>query len=114
MMLIRTVWLAMALSMMAVPALAQQRPLVTEDPETVGADRVLLEGGMEFDRSQGYPAYGLTGDVTHGPSFGVSAGIGPNAEVQVDWGLLQRLHVTNQRIAPLSATLDFDGDSASS
>ena len=37
-MLIRTVWLAMALSMMAVPALAQQRPLVTEDPETVGAD----------------------------------------------------------------------------
>ena len=51
-MLIRFVWLAMALSMTAVPALAQQRPLVTEDPETVGADRVLLEGGMEFDKSQ--------------------------------------------------------------
>jgi hypothetical protein len=99
---------------MAAPALAQQRPLVTEDPETVGANRVLLEGGMEFDRSQASPAYGLTGDVTHGPSFGVSVGLSPNAEVQVDWGLLQRLSVTKRDIGPLSGTLDFTGDHSSS
>jgi len=113
-MVIRSVWIAIAISVMAVPATAQQRPLVTEDPETVGVNRVLVEGGMEFDKSQGYPAYGLTGDVTHGPTVGVSVGISPNAELQVDWGLLQRLHVTSQKIAPLSGTLRFEGENVSS
>ncbi len=95
-------------------ARAQQRPLVTEDPETVGANRVLIEGGFEFDRDQGYPAYGLKGDTTHGPTFGVSAGIGPSAEVQVDGGLLQHLHVTERKPGPLSAALNFTGDRSSS
>jgi hypothetical protein len=69
---------------------AQQRPLTTEDPETVGVNRVLIEGGFEFDRDQLYSAYGLKGDTVHGPSIGVSVGISPNAEIQVDGGLLQR------------------------
>ncbi len=32
---------------LAAPAMAQQRPLVTEDPETVGAGNILIEGGFE-------------------------------------------------------------------
>lgn len=113
-MLIRSIWFAIAISVMAVPAMAQQRPLVTEDPETVGVNHVLVEAGMEFDKEQSYPAYGLTGDVTHGPTIGVSVGISPNAELQFDWGLLQRLHVTDQHIAPLSGTLHFSGENVSS
>ena len=31
---------------------AQQRPLVTEDPETIGAGRILLEGGFSFETDQ--------------------------------------------------------------
>ena len=93
---------------------AQQRPLITEDPETVGANHVLIEGGFEFDKDQLYSAYGLTGNTTHGPTFGVSVGISPNAEVQVDGGLLQRLHVNARKTAPLSPVLDFSGDTASS
>ena len=31
----------------AAGAAAQQRPLVTEDPETIGAGLVLLEGGFD-------------------------------------------------------------------
>jgi hypothetical protein len=110
----RQVFFAIGVLAAAVPASAQQRPLTTEDPETVGVNRILVEGGMEFDRDQFSPAYGLTGNVTHGPSVGVSVGISPNAELQVDWGLLQRLHVTQQRSAPLSSRLDFSGDNASS
>jgi hypothetical protein len=105
---------ALAISMTPAGLWAQQRPLVTEDPETVGANRVLVEGGVELDRDQYYSAYGLTGDTTHGPNFGVSVGISPNAELQVDGGLLQRLHVTSRRAAPLSNVIDFTGDSASS
>jgi hypothetical protein len=111
---IRSVWFTMAIWLTAGPVFAQQRPLVTEDPETVGVHRVLVEGGVELDKDQFYPASGLTGDTTHGPSFGVSVGISPNAELQIDGGLLQRLHVTKRRVSPLSSALDFTGDHASS
>ena len=83
---------------LAVPgvAYAQQRPLVTEDPETIGANRVLLEGGFELDTDQANLAYGIEGDIAHIATFGVSVGISPNAEVQIDGGFLQRLNVTGR------------------
>jgi hypothetical protein len=106
---------AMVLSVLAPgSAGAQQRPLVTEDPETVGANRVLVEGGMEFDRDQLYSAYGLKGDTTNGPTFGVSVGLSPSAEIHAEGGLLQRLHVTARTAAPLSQVLDFTTGTASS
>jgi hypothetical protein len=114
MMHFRFVWTAIFLSVIAAPAVAQQRPLATEDPETVGLNRVLVEGGVELDKDQFYSAYGLKGDTTHGASLGVSVGLSPNAEVQVDGGLLQRLHVTERRPAVLSSVLDFTGDHATS
>ena len=75
-------------------AYAQQRPLVTEDPETIGAGRVLLEGGVSFDSDVTHPINGITGDVARLASFGVSVGAGPSAEVQIDGGIIQRLTVT--------------------
>ena len=99
-------------AMMPAVARAQQRPLTTQDPETVGINHVLIEGGVEFDKDQLYSAYGLTGNTTHGPTFGVSVGIGPTAEIQVDGGFLQRLHVTKRTNAPLSTVLNFTGDNA--
>ena len=85
-------------------AYAQQRPLVTEDPETIGTGRVLLEGGFSLDRDQTQAAYGITGDVAHLASFGLSVGVGSAAEVQVDGGLIQRLNVTEGlRVNPLVA-----------
>jgi hypothetical protein len=92
---------------------AQQRPLVTEDPETIGVNRVLVDAGFEFDTSQLYSAYGVKGDTVHGPTFGVSVGISPIAEIQIDGGLFQRLSVTERRPAPLNYVLDFTGDHAS-
>lgn len=95
------------------PAYAQQRPLVTEDPETVGEHRVLVEGGLEFNKDQLYSAYGLKGDTTHFPTIGVSIGISPIAEIQIDGGLLQRLRVHERRTAPLANVLDFTGNDVS-
>jgi len=77
-------------------AYAQQRPLVTEDPETIGANRVLLEGGFELDKDQANLAYGIEGDIAHIATFGVSVGISPSAEIQIDGGFLQRLRVTSR------------------
>lgn len=73
---------------------AQQRPLVTEDPETIGSGRILLEGGFSFETDQAFPLGVVEGDVARLASFGVSVGISPTAEIQIDGGLLQRLDVT--------------------
>ena len=75
---------------------AQQRPLVTEDPETIGSGRILLEGGFSLDTDQTNAANGVTGDIARLASFGVSVGISPNAEVQIDGGLIQRIEVTER------------------
>jgi hypothetical protein len=73
---------------------AQQRPLVTEDPETIGSGRILLEGGFSLEKDQTNFAHGVTGDISRLATFGVSVGISPTAEVQIDGGLVQRLDVT--------------------
>jgi hypothetical protein len=95
---------------------AQQRPLVTEDPETIGAGRVLLEGGFSLDSEQSNFVNGLKGDIDRFGSFGASIGIGPIAEVQIDGGVFQRLTVTERLPnAPLETiTLLLPGDRASS
>jgi hypothetical protein len=95
---------------------AQQRPLVTEDPETIGAGRILLEGGFSLDQDQTNTANGVRGDIGRLGSFGVSVGISPTAEIQVDGGLIQRIDVV-ERIpnSPLAASTTLAaGDRASS
>lgn len=95
-------------------ARAQQRPLVTEDPESIGAGRLLVEGGLDYGREIFYPASGLKGHLLRFPLFGVSVGLSSIAEIQIDGGLYNRLSVTERRPAPLSTMLDFDGDKTSS
>lgn len=110
----RLIAIVLALSAWAVPALAQQRPLVTEDPETIGAGLVLLEGGIDQQREVFYPASGLQGNLLRFPTLGVSFGISSIAELQIDGGLYSRLSVTSREPAPFSNNLDFSGDSTHS
>jgi hypothetical protein len=94
----------------AAPAAAQQRPLVTEDPETVGAGRILLEGGVDYGRDVLFPASGLVGDLVRAPLIGISIGLSSIAELQFDGGLYNSLSVTDRREAPLADMLDFGGN----
>jgi len=91
-------------------AQAQQRPLVTEDPETIGAGLVLLEGGIDQQRDVFFPASGLQGNLLRFPTLRVSFGISSIAELQIDGGLYDRLSITSRRDGPLSNQLDFTGD----
>lgn len=101
---------AMAALAFAAPARAQQRPLVTEDPENVGAGLILVEAGVDVQRDVFYPVSGLEGNLLRAPLLGVSIGVGTVAELQIDGGLYNRLNVTSRRPAPLSSHLDFTGD----
>lgn len=92
-------------------ALAQQRPLVTEDPEPVGAGRLLIEGGVDLARKQEYPASGLQGTLLRVPTIGLSIGLSAIAEMQIDGGVFNRLSVTERKPAPLSHLLTVTGNS---
>jgi len=97
----------------ATTAFAQQRPLVTEDPVTIGDGRVLIEAGFEYQHQLQIPLYGLTGNLVHLPAVGVNLGLGSRAEIQIDAGY-RWLDVTDRHEAPLSSILDIPGHSTHS
>lgn len=94
----------------ATPSFAQQRPLKTEDPETIGSGRMLVEAGIDYQRDVYLPVSGLRGHLFTIPDFGVSLGVSSIAEIQIDWGVYQKLDITDQVAgAPLSDLLILDG-----
>jgi len=105
----RTILLLGLLVAAARPAAAQQRPLLTEDPEPIGAGRVMIEGGFEVADSQKYPASGLEGTLFRVPSLGVSVGISSIAEVQFDGDLFDVLSIDKRNPAPLSDLVTAQG-----
>ncbi len=107
------VWAALALLVAAPHASAQQRPLRTEDPETIGAGRILIEGGVDYLRSQQYPVSGLEGNLWRFPTLGVSVGVSPIAEIQIDGGLINRLDITSMGPGPLAGLVDVSGSTTS-
>jgi hypothetical protein len=96
--------------LLARPAGAQQRPLVTEDPEPIGAGRVLLETGVGFAADQRYPVSGLDGNLWRVPAIGISVGISSIAEFQIDGGF-NHLAIKHRNPAPLSHLLVVPGNS---
>jgi hypothetical protein len=108
----RRIILALALLVCRVPAFAQQRPLQTEDPETIGAGRVLVEAGIDYERDVYLPVSGLRGNLFTVPPFGVSLGVSSIAEIQIDAGLYQKMYITEQVPgAPFSNLLQLDSGS---
>ena len=97
----------------AVPAYAQQRPLQTEDPEVIGAGRILFEAGADYKRDVFFPVSGLRGNLFTVPSMGVSVGVSSIAEIQIDGGLYQKLSIKQRTAAPFSSVLALNGDTTS-
>jgi hypothetical protein len=101
---------AIGVMLLASPAFAQQRPLVTEDPETIGAGRILVEAGIDFAHDQQYTTSGLQGDLWRIPTIGFSFGISSIAELQIDGGLFNHLSITNRDpTAPLANMVTATG-----
>ena len=105
--------MAAALLLLPLSASAQQRPLVTEDPETIGTGRILTEFGFDYGKDVSYPASGLEGNLLRLPLVGISIGVSSIAEVQIDGGFYNRLSITERNVAPLSDMLTATGDSTS-
>jgi hypothetical protein len=95
------------------PAWAQSRPLVTEDPETVGPGQILFEAGLDYNREAQFPASGLKGNLWRIGTFGLSIGVSSIAELQLDGGLRNKLAIRETFSAPLAHMLTLEGDSTS-
>lgn len=95
-------------------AYAQQRPLITEDPETIGAGRVLVEAGVDYARDAEFPASGLEGQLFRFPVLGFSFGVSSIAEIQIDGGPYTRLSISSRNDAPLASMVTATGDSTTS
>ena len=93
---------------------AQQRPLVTEDPETVGPGRLLIEAGFDYGRDQLFPVTGLEGHLLRVPLVGFSFGIGPIAELQIDGGFYNSLTISRRLPAQRADDVTAMGDTTSS
>src|SRR6478672_2202011 len=107
---IRVVVVLLLLAAISRSASAQQRPLITEDPEVVGAGRVLIEGGIDGAHDMHYPLSGLEGNLWRVPTLGVSVGISSIAEIQIDGGPYNHLSITKRSPAPLSSLVTAAGD----
>lgn len=92
-------------------AFAQQRPLQTEDPETIGAGRILIEAGIDYNRDVYNPVSGLRGNLFTVPTLGVSLGVSSIAEIQMHVGGYQQLTITDRvASAPFAHFLQLDGE----
>jgi len=98
----------------AAPAVAQQRPLDTQDPETIGAGRVLVEGGISAAHGISYPLSGFKGNLWQLPVLGVNVGLSSVADLQITGGPYNYLSITDRQAAPLTSVVTATGDSTHS
>jgi len=98
---------------LAADASAQQRPLVTQDPEPVRAGRVLMEGGFGYGTNVQFPLSGLTGNLLNVPVIGLVIGVGSVTELEFSGGPYKRLSIVSREPAP-HADLVPAGDTTAS
>lgn len=74
----------------------QQRPLITEDVDIIPPGSLRIEAGIDFVQKAKFPASGLTGDLTRAGVIGITIGLAPNVEVQIE-GVAQNFLSINSR-----------------
>ena len=77
-------------------ACAQQRPLITEDVDIISPGSMRISAGVDFVQRQRYSVSGLEGDLTRAGVLGVTFGLAPNVEVQIE-GVAQNFLSINSR-----------------
>lgn len=93
-------------------AYAQQRPLITEDVDIIAPGSLRLEAGIDFFQNAKFPLTGLTGDQTRVGVIGITIGLAPNVEVQIE-GVAQNFLSINSRSANPRVPLEFGANTDS-
>jgi hypothetical protein len=110
--MIRTVLLILALLTAAVSALAQQRPLITDDIDITPAGALEISAGVDFFQNVKLPVSGLKGDLTRVGDIRIRNGVASNVELQVE-GVIQNFLAINSQTLPSPIPLNVTGNSTS-
>ena len=92
----RFVFILILLMTLAVAAHGQQRPLITEDVDIIPPGSIRIEAGIDFMQGAKYTVSGIRGDLTRVGVIGISFGMGPNVEFQIE-GVAQNYVSINSR-----------------
>ncbi|HQR32943.1 MAG TPA: hypothetical protein PLK30_09405 [Blastocatellia bacterium] len=97
---------ALATIFISLPALAQQRPLVTEDVEVVKPGTVRFEFGFEFLQDKNFTLSGLNGDLTRFGVVSATFGLAPNVEFETG-GVIQNFLSINRQFRASAVPLQL-------
>jgi hypothetical protein len=86
------------------PALAQQRPLITEEVEIIKPGAIRIEFGFDFLQDKDFTLSGLNGDLTRVGVVMLRTGLAPNVELQ-SGGVLQNYLSINRQFQPSAIPL---------
>src|SRR4051812_7740670 len=92
----RVVIAVLLLSCGAITALAQQRPLLTDDVDITPAGALNISAGVDFFQDAKFPLSGIRGDLTRVGDIRVRTGFASNVEFQIE-GVLQNYVAINSR-----------------
>jgi hypothetical protein len=91
-------------------AAGQQRPLLTDDVDTVPQGAIDIGAGVEFLQNAKFPLSGLKGDLTRVGDIRIRTGFAPNVELQIE-GTLQDFLAINGQLGPSAIPLNVTGNS---
>jgi hypothetical protein len=94
------------LAIVSLPALAQQRPLVTEDVEPVKPGVVRFEAGFDFLQDKDYQVSGLNGDLSRLGVVSWTFGLASNVEAEIGGAIRNYLRI-NRQFRPSSVPLQL-------
>src|SRR5215470_11451948 len=105
-----TIWhmkyVAVLLAFVSLPALAQQRPLVTEDVEPVKAGAVRFEAGFDVLQDKDYTVSGLNGDLARLGVVSLTFGLASNVEAEAG-GVIRNYLSINRQFRPSAVPLQL-------
>ncbi len=91
-------------------AFAQQRPLLTEDVDTIPEGSFEIAAGVDFFQNAKFPLSGLKGDLTRVGDIRIRTGFAPNVEFQIE-GVVQNFLAINSASAAPPIPLTLGGNS---
>src|SRR5262249_1183588 len=95
------------LALVSLPAFAQQRPLVTEDVQTVKPAAVRFEAGFDFLHDKDYPVSGLNGDLARLGVVSLRFGLASNVDVEAG-GVIQNFLSVNRQFRSSAVPLQLN------
>lgn len=86
-------------------AIAQQRPLITEDVEPIKPGSVRLGVGVDFTQGKTFPVSGLKGDLSRFGVVTLSFGLAPNVELEFGGTLYNSLAIESKTTSSIPLQL---------